>query len=379
MEHTPRIAVYAASLDPITNGHINIIERAARLYDKLIVVVAVDQNKKYTFTADERADMARDAVAHLPNVSVDICSGRYVVKMAADLKAGCIIRGLRNVGDMEMEDTLGEVNRKICPDIETVWMRCFPEFRHVSSSMVKSHIGVDPSWEEQVALSVPIVVAKKLKAMHILGKAKRHWANLMGMLGNPDPIESQMAFDTLVLEYQDGDKHYHNLGHIVAMLDELEMTPSYKNVAISLAVWFHDVVNNPKSNTNERQSILFMKQIVLLMGLQNGLVEKASELIRATTHKEEPKDSMGQIMVDLDLAIFGKSPAEFDRYEAAIRNEYAWVSDHAFAKERSKILQSFLDRPQIYYTDHFREKYEQAARENLSRSIEKLQKVLQSQ
>lgn len=77
-------------------------------------------------------------------------------------------------------------------------------------------------------------------------------------------------------------------------------------------------------------------------------------------------------MVDLDLMILGSSEAKFDAYEVGIRQEYAWVSEEDFRFHRAKILQSFLDRPSIYYTERFREKYEARARANLERSIKKL-------
>jgi len=158
-----RIAVYAASLDPITNGHVNIIERTAPLYDQLIVLVAVDLKKKYTFTPEERAEMAILAVTHLPNVSVQVCTGRYVVRHAESVGAQVIIRGLRNFKDLEDEQVLSIENRSICPHIETFFVPCLPDLMHVSSSMVKGHVGVDPDWEAQVARSVPVVVVKKLR------------------------------------------------------------------------------------------------------------------------------------------------------------------------------------------------------------------------
>lgn len=158
-----RKAVYAASLDPITNGHINVIERAAKLYDELIVLIAVDARKTYTFSPEERASMAREVTLHMPNVTIDICIGHYVVKHAKSLDAQVIIRGIRNFKDLEAEQTLAEENRKICPNIETVWIPCLPSLMHVSSSMVKGHVGIDPNWENEVRRSVPAAIVTKLK------------------------------------------------------------------------------------------------------------------------------------------------------------------------------------------------------------------------
>jgi len=110
--------------------------------------------------------MAQEAIAHLLNVFVSVCLDGYVVKRAEYLKAQVVIRGLRNFKDMEDEETLAEENRSICPHIETLWIPCLPGLRHVSSSMVKGHVGVDPGWEDQVARSVPLAVVRKLREKH---------------------------------------------------------------------------------------------------------------------------------------------------------------------------------------------------------------------
>lgn len=160
-------AVYAASLDPITNGHLNIIERAYALYDEVVVLIAVDSRKNYTFSPAERVEMVRAAVAHLPSVPVAACIDRYVVKYAYEIRADAVIRGIRNGKDLEDELTLAEENRKICPEVETVWLPCLPHLMHVSSSMVKAHVGADPGWEAQVARSVPEVVVQKLREKYL--------------------------------------------------------------------------------------------------------------------------------------------------------------------------------------------------------------------
>ena len=366
-----RKAVYAASLDPITNGHINVIERMAPLYDELIVLVAVDSRKTYTFTPDERVEMTKVAVAHISNVSVDVCIGHYVVKQAESIGAQVIVRGLRNFKDLEDEQMLAEENRKICPHIETVWIPCWPNLMHVSSSMVKGHVGIDPGWEEQVARSVPEAVVAKLKEKFILGKAHNHWAILMSALGNPKGSETILK--GLLGLYMEPHRAYHNLTHIVAMLDELELARE-SGPALTLAIWFHDAIYDPKAKDNEEQSAQLAKDSIKKMGLPNTLGEQVNELVMATKHIAVPTDHTAQVLVDLDLIILGKPEKEFDRYEVEIRKEYDWVTQPDFCAGRSKILQSFLDRPSIYSTELFRTTYESAARKNLDRSIQRLRK-----
>jgi pantetheine-phosphate adenylyltransferase len=366
-----RKAVYAASLDPITNGHINVIERMAPLYDELIVLVAVDSRKSYTFTPEERVDMTKAAVAHLSNVSVDVCIGHYVVKQAESVGAQIIVRGLRNFKDLEDEQTLAEENRKICPQIETVWVPCLPNLMHVSSSMVKGHVGIDPEWECQVARSVPAAVVTKLKEKFILGKARGYWATLMSALGNPKG--SEMVMKDLLTRYSEPHRAYHNLTHIVTMLDELELVGE-NGSAIALAIWFHDAVYDPKAKDNEEQSASLAKDSVKQIGLPNSLGEQVNDLIMATKHTATPVKHTDQVLADIDIVVLGKTEREFNAYEVGIRKEYEWVPQPDFCAGRSKILQSFLDRPSIYSTEVFRGKYESTARKNLERSIERLRK-----
>jgi pantetheine-phosphate adenylyltransferase len=366
-----RKAVYAASLDPITNGHINVIERMAPLYDELIVLVAVDSRKSYTFTPEERVDMTKAAVAHLPNVSVDVCIGHYVVKQAESIGAQVIVRGLRNFKDLEDEQTLAEENRRICPQIETVWVPCLPNLMHVSSSMVKSHVGIDPDWECQVARSVPAAVVTKLKEKFILGKARKHWTTLMSALGNPKGSETVLK--DLLTRYGEPHRGYHNIAHIIAMLDELELVGE-NDSAVVLAIWFHDAIYDPKAKDNEEQSARLAKDSIKQIGLPDSLGEQVNDLVMATKHTAVPAEYAAQVLVDLDLMVLGKPEKEFDAYEAGIRKEYEWVPELDFCVGRSKILQSFLDRPSIYSTKLFQDKYESIARKNLEQSIEQLRK-----
>lgn len=374
-----RKAVYAASLDPITNGHLNIIERSAPLYDELYVLVAVDPRKAYTFNSEERALMTKSVVAHLPNVTVKVCDGQYIAKFAESVGANVIIRGLRNYKDLNDEQTLAEENRKICPGMETLWMPCLPEFMHVSSSMVKGHVGVDPGWVEQSARSIPAIVAKKLKEKYILGEARKYWDSLMKMVG--DLKGSNEIFAGLVKSYGEPHRGYHTLEHIVSMLDEFEgvRTNVSDPIAILFAIWYHDKVydtdtkDHPVIASNEMRSAYEAKRDIDKLGLVKSLGTKVVRGIRATDHRTATTDPDEMNLLDLDLAILGKPEKEFDSYEAGIRKEYHFIPYLKFAEVRAKILRSLLERPSIYLTKYFINKYEIVARENLKRSIKRLE------
>jgi pantetheine-phosphate adenylyltransferase len=130
------IAVYPGSFDPITLGHVDIIQRASRLYDRLIVAVAVNGSKTPLFTALERVEQIRQAVQHLPNVAVDTFNG-LTVTYAKDQNAAVLIRGLRAISDFELELQMAHTNKTLSNHVETVFLATSNEYSFLSSSVVR--------------------------------------------------------------------------------------------------------------------------------------------------------------------------------------------------------------------------------------------------
>jgi len=129
-------AVYPGSFDPVTNGHLDVIERAAELFEQVAVAVAADSGKTPLFTTDERVQLLRDACAHLPNVRVDSFDG-LLVDFAAQQGASVVVKGLRAVSDFEYELQQALMNRTLSQGVETVFFMTSPENLFLSSSMVK--------------------------------------------------------------------------------------------------------------------------------------------------------------------------------------------------------------------------------------------------
>ena len=129
-------AIYPGSFDPITYGHIDVIKRASLLVDKLIVGVLVNNEKKPMFTLEERVSMIRDAVKDIPNVEVKAFTG-LTVDFAKEEHARFIVRGLRAVTDFEYELQLSHTNKKIAPQVDTVFLMTSLEYTYLSSSLVK--------------------------------------------------------------------------------------------------------------------------------------------------------------------------------------------------------------------------------------------------
>ena len=135
-----RIAVYPGSFDPITNGHLDIIERASRVYDKLVVGVLSNASQTPLFSAEKRVEMIRLVTKHLDNVEVDTFTG-LLVDFAASKNATVIVKGLRTVADFEYEFQMALLNKALNPEYETMFMMTNTKYSYISSSMVKELAG----------------------------------------------------------------------------------------------------------------------------------------------------------------------------------------------------------------------------------------------
>jgi pantetheine-phosphate adenylyltransferase len=133
---SPRIAVYPGSFDPITLGHLNVMERASKLFDRLIVGVGVNIEKQTMFTPEERRVLIHQATAHLENVEIRTFSG-LAVTFVKQCGAHIMIRGVRPITDIAAELTMMMANRRLAPDVETLFMIADGELAHVSSALIK--------------------------------------------------------------------------------------------------------------------------------------------------------------------------------------------------------------------------------------------------
>ncbi|MHB0999469.1 MAG: pantetheine-phosphate adenylyltransferase [Armatimonadota bacterium] len=129
-------AIYPGSFDPVTNGHIDIVERSAALFDELIVAVSTNIGKTPMFTVEERTEMLQDACKHLPNVVVDGFDG-LLVRYAEEKDASAIIKGLRALSDFEFEFEMALMNRRLDNRVETLFMMTNAEYSYLSSSIIK--------------------------------------------------------------------------------------------------------------------------------------------------------------------------------------------------------------------------------------------------
>lgn len=156
-----RLAIYPGSFDPITHGHLDILQRALRVFDGVVIAVAQNRSKTALFSPEERADLVRQAVAGIADVEVDPFSGLlvdYVRKRGATI----IVRGLRAVADFDYEFQLALMNRQLYPEVNTVFLMTDQRYLYVSSSLVKEIARLGGDISDFVPKPVSVALAKKL-------------------------------------------------------------------------------------------------------------------------------------------------------------------------------------------------------------------------
>ncbi|HHI76958.1 MAG TPA: pantetheine-phosphate adenylyltransferase [Gammaproteobacteria bacterium] len=154
------IAVYPGTFDPVTNGHTDLVGRAARLFDEVVVAVARDTSKRPVCDIDQRVELARMVLRDLPNVRVEPFSG-LLVEYCRQIGANLVIRGLRAVSDFEYEFQLAGMNRRLAPEIETIFLTPAEQYAFISSTLVREIVALGGDVSEFVHPEVQRVLQAK--------------------------------------------------------------------------------------------------------------------------------------------------------------------------------------------------------------------------
>jgi pantetheine-phosphate adenylyltransferase len=155
-------AIYPGSFDPITSGHLDVIERGARIFGRLIVAILQNESKSPLFSVEERVEMLREVVTPFPNVEVDCFEG-LLADYARSQNAGVVLRGIRFISDYEYELQMALMNRRLHPKLETVFLLAGEQFSFLSSRLVKEVIGLGGNISGLVPPSVEARLRKRIK------------------------------------------------------------------------------------------------------------------------------------------------------------------------------------------------------------------------
>lgn len=174
--------------------------------------------------------------------------------------------------------------------------------------------------------------------------------------------------------YTGKGRYYHNLQHLENMFSELDkVKDEIENYQItSFSVFYHDVIYNASSKSNEEKSARFAEKDLQLIGTAPEFIEKISQQIMATKFHQKSGDNDTNYLVDADLSILGQKPKQYNGYTQKVRKEYSIYPDFLYKPGRKKVLQHFLESENIFKTEYFKEKYEQQARRNILSEIDGL-------
>ncbi|MGA4323291.1 N-methyl-D-aspartate receptor NMDAR2C subunit [Ectopseudomonas hydrolytica] len=191
------------------------------------------------------------------------------------------------------------------------------------------------------------------------------WLRAWSELGLAPPAG---LFEQLIAAYQEPQRHYHSLQHLIECLTHFEHAHHLAEHPgeVAVALWFHDAIYDVRGKTNERQSADWAIRTLAACKADQATLERVEQLILATKHDATPIRPDEQLLVDIDLAILGARPQRFAEYDQQVRAEYSWVPGLLYRMKRRSVLKSFLARPSIYSTSYFRERNESQARVNLS-------------
>lgn len=198
---------------------------------------------------------------------------------------------------------------------------------------------------------------------------KKRW--LEHFSSNADDVNINQAYSHIYRKYSEPQRYYHTLEHIHACLDHFDQVAHLLSDCFNLetAIWFHDVIYDPKKNDNEQKSAEYAKSFLQSIGLDETEINKINRLILLTQHPSDPKTEDERYLLDIDLSILGANKVLYDRYEHWIRKEYAFVPKLLYKKGRESLLNSFTSLDRIYHTDYFYQKYEAQARQNIGRAL----------
>ena len=199
---------------------------------------------------------------------------------------------------------------------------------------------------------------------------RKRWDDLWHRIsGHP---EKTGAFEELAAAYDAPHRYYHTFTHIKKCLMDLDSVkiPSKSCDNVELALWFHDAVYDPMSSDNEMKSAAWAKRTIEANGIDGKLPDAVYTLVMATAHDHIPEHENEMLIVDIDLSILGAEPDEYEDYSGKIRQEYARVSWPLYRTGRIEILERFLKKDSIYFTDFFQKKFEVKAGSNILKEIE---------
>lgn len=357
--------VFAGSFDPLTNGHLWVIQEGLEIAKKVAVFVAENASKKTMFTAEERKKMIEESCAFRGfgnRVEVTIVSNEYVAKKAYQVGASHLIRGIRSAMDFDYEELIQKTNVDVLGGAKTVFVMPPRDLESVSSSFVKSLMG-PVGWHWHVKEFLPYPVYKKVVEDFITKVAKSN-------------IEHEKLDDFLKLvfaNYSQENRHYHNLEHIAHCLQEMIWLQKNSDEQVNYdqlcaAILAHDIVYGAKKEVSDE--VLSAELLIQTLGEK---FKPAYKMVVSTQHFIDKKryTKEEKIMRSIDLTILAQDKKIYKKYAKNVRKEYSYVEQSVYIEHRKKALEKLINDEKLFEYEKFSH-YEQLAKKNLKKELEEL-------
>ena len=384
-----KIGIFAGTFDCLTLGHCHIIDKAAKIFDKVVVMVAENPSKKPMFNVGERLAMITDFLMKFPKGTTEVVvlpAHAYTAKFSYEKYGQCsLVRSMRDNIDFVYEYNILRTNRQIEKRVETVYLMPDDAYSIVSSSWVKSHVGIN-GWRDVIKYSVTPYVLECLKKNYLRSEYDKAIDTMMrGMGANHFSFDRDYLWRKIVNSYTKDTRVYHNLDHIISGIEAFnEFFPDghkLKNGEMLLAWILHDVdLNEDEAKWIARSLYQNYELTPSSHAFFMEIMIEASK--HHTCHYESPDEG---IFASIDLICLGRSPAEYREYWKKVFVEYLLKSGMAvedflgvWKKGRTEFLTKMLAREMIYPCLEIREKYEKQAIENMRLELEILQKIFSS-
>ena len=370
---------FAGSFDPITNGHMHVINEALNIAEEVHVIVSVNPSKKYMFSGIDRKHMIEDAVGHNSKIKVHLVENNYVASWLADNDINYLIRGIRNSNDFEHEKLIQRANMDVFGPVNTLFIMPPSDLESVSSSFVKGLIGPE-NWTHYIKKFIPGNVFFQILKNYILDNANLNIRN------NPHRYKELMGY--VMDSYMLPNRYYHNLEHIASMITDYKN--NHKGFIIQNiidAIIFHDVVqqgvcssyfeqnvSNFKSYaTDEEKSAAIVEYVTKECSTQEDVKNNyVSNFVKQTMYSGGI--SVPSEIIDLDFMILGKPANIYNEYKDNIRREYSQYSYSYYVEKRVNALSSILKmiKDNTVFVFPWSLKYKERAISNIEKEIDSL-------
>lgn len=395
---------FTGTLDPITNGHMWVIEEARSLADEVTVFLSENAAKRPQFPAEKRKQIIEMSAAERGwhNVSVVIVKGDYTARAAKKHGIDYLIRGIRNTADFDYENLIQQTNVDVLHGAKTIFVMPPRDLGSVSSSFVGALQG-PVGWNWNVRKFVPGPAHRAWMADWLRREWDLLWhggadgtatgaTSATGATGATSATTTDTWFDYLTggLSHGSTQRHYHNLDHLVHGLTEIRvwgLNTGADAAALSTlkkAFWFHDAVldispaagpvhDDDSLSAEERSARIWLESQVETETADDGV----AALIRATDPAQAVSidHPLKAVMLALDRAILGQDDDVYDYYAEGIRREYRHLSDQTYAERRRQALEHLLQEAEtghLFGDDYFVARYNDNAIDNMQREIKQL-------